>query len=416
MAIYEYKAITKAGKPTKGVIDADSAAVARRKLREQDLFPTDMTEAAGVKNATASAAVDRQALDERKGFRFVFGGVPTRDLALMTRQFGVLLKAGMPLVEALTALLEMTPRLRLKKAIYDVRDKVKSGSSLADALARHPRVFSPLYSNMVRAGEAGGALEQVLQRLADIEEHQAKLKGQIKSAIAYPAFMGVVALGIVSFLMLVIVPRITQIFEKQEQELPTITKIMVSTSHFIGSYWWLMIGVIGGIFFLWRLWVRTERGRMKWDRIRLKLPLYGTLLIKLISARFARTLGTMLESGLTMMNSLDVVKTVIDNKPIEESMADVKAGVRRGRDLAQPLRDTGFFPPMLIHMIELGQRSGQIEDMLLRVAETYDDDVRLATEAMVGLLEPIIIILMGVVVGFLVLAILLPILSMSQNI
>jgi len=416
MAIYEYKAITKAGKPTKGVIDADSAAVARRKLREQDLFPTDMTEAAGVKNATASAAVDRQALDERKGFRFVFGGVPTRDLALMTRQFGVLLKAGMPLVEALTALLEMTPRPRLKKAIYDVRDKVKSGSSLADALARHPRVFSPLYSNMVRAGEAGGALEQVLQRLADIEEHQAKLKGQIKSAIAYPAFMGVVALGIVTFLMLVIVPRITQIFEKQEQELPTITKIMVSTSHFIGSYWWLMIGVIGGIFFLWRLWVRTERGRMKWDRIRLKLPLYGTLLIKLISARFARTLGTMLESGLTMMNSLDVVKTVIDNKPIEESMADVKAGVRRGRDLAQPLRDTGFFPPMLIHMIELGQRSGQIEDMLLRVAETYDDDVRLATEAMVGLLEPIIIILMGVVVGFLVLAILLPILSMSQNI
>ena len=416
MAIYEYKAITKAGKPTKGVIDADSAAVARRKLREQDLFPTDMTEAAGVKNATASAAVDRQALDERKGFRFVFGGVPTRDLALMTRQFGVLLRAGMPLVESLTALLEMTPRPRLKKAIYDVRDKVKSGSTLADALARHPRVFSPLYSNMVRAGEAGGALEQVLQRLADIEEHQAKLKGQIKSAIAYPAFMGVVALGIVSFLMLVIVPRITQIFEKQEQELPTITKIMVSTSQFIGSYWWLMIGVIGGMFFLWRLWVRTERGRMKWDRIRLKLPLYGTLLIKLISARFARTLGTMLESGLTMMNSLDVVKTVIDNKPIEESMADVKAGVRRGRDLAQPLRDTGFFPPMLIHMIELGQRSGQIEDMLLRVAETYDDDVRLATEAMVGLLEPIIIILMGVVVGFLVLAILLPILSMSQNI
>jgi general secretion pathway protein F len=414
MAIYEYKAITKAGKQTKGIIDADSAAVARRKLREQDLFPTEMMEADGGNKAAAVAAADRPAIDAPKGF--VFGRVPTRDLALMTRQFGVLLKAGMPLVESLTALLEMTPRPRLKKAIYDVRDKVKSGGTLADALARHPRIFSPLYSNMVRAGEAGGALEQVLQRLADIEEHQAKLKGQIKSAIAYPAFMGVVALGIVSFLMLVIVPRITQIFEKQKQELPTITKIMVSTSRFIGSYWWLMIGVIGGMFFLWRLWVRTERGRMKWDRIRLKLPLYGTLLIKLISARFARTLGTMLESGLTMMNSLDVVKTVIDNKPIEASMADVKAGVRRGRDLAQPLRDTGFFPPMLIHMIELGQRSGQIEDMLLRVAETYDDDVRLATEAMVGLLEPIIIILMGVVVGFLVLAILLPILSMSQNI
>ncbi|HUW60585.1 MAG TPA: type II secretion system inner membrane protein GspF [Candidatus Bathyarchaeia archaeon] len=414
MAIYEYKAITKAGKQTKGIIDADSPAVARRKLREQDLFPTDMTEAAGGKKATVVATADRPAIDEPKGF--VFGRVPTRDLALMTRQFGVLLQAGMPLVEALTALLEQTPRPRLKKAIYDIRDKVKSGSTLADALARHPRIFSQLYSNMVRAGESGGALEQVLQRLAEIEEHQAKLKAQIKSAIAYPAFMGVVAFGIVSFLMLVIVPRITQIFEKQKQELPTITKVMVSISHIVGSYWWLMIGVIVALFFLWRLWVGTDRGRMKWDRIRLKLPVYGSLLIKLISARFARTLGTMLESGLTMMNSLDVVKTVIGNKPIEESMADVKAGVRRGRDLAQPLRDTGFFPPMLIHMIELGQRSGQIENMLLRVADTYDDDVRLATEAMVGLLEPIIIIFMGVVVGFLVLAILLPILSMSQNI
>jgi general secretion pathway protein F len=416
MAIYEYKAITKAGKSTKGVIDADSAPVARRKLREQDLFPTDLAEVSGGKQVAAATAATAAgpALDEPKGM--VFGRVPTRDLALMTRQFGVLLRAGMPLVEALTALLDMTPRPRLKKAIYDVRDKVKSGTTLADALARHPRVFSPLYSNMVRAGEAGGALEQVLERLAEIEEHQAKLKSQIKSAIAYPAFMAVVAVGIVSFLMLVIVPRITQIFEKQKQELPAITKVMVSVSRIVGHYWWLILGIIAALLFLWRLWVRTERGRRRWDRIQLKLPIYGTLLIKLISARFARTLGTMLESGLTMMNSLDVVKTVIGNKSIEESMADVKAGVRRGRDLAQPLRETGVFPPMLIHMIELGQRSGQIEAMLLRVAETYDDDVRLATEAMVGLLEPIIIIFMGVVVGFLVLAILLPILSMSQNI
>lgn len=415
MAIFEYKAITKGGKTTKGVIDADSAAVARKKLRDQDLFPTNMAEVAAGKKSSALASADQSGLDETKGLGFVFGRVPTRDLALMTRQFGVLLEAGMPLVEALTALLDQTPRPRLKKAIYDIRDKVKSGNSLADALARHPRIFSPLYSNMVRAGEAGGALEQVLQRLAEIEEHQAKLKSQIKSAIAYPVFMAVVAVSIVTFLMLVIVPKITTIFEKQGQELPTITRVMVGISRFVGHYWWLIIGVIALVFFLWRLWVRTDSGRMRWDRIRLKLPLYGTLQIKLISARFARTLGTMLQSGLTMMNSLDVVKTVIGNKPIEESMADVKAGVRRGRDLAQPLRDTGFFPPMLVHMIDLGQRSGQIEDMLLRVAETYDDDVRLATEAMVGLLEPIIIIVMGVFVGFLVLAILLPILSMSQS-
>ncbi len=416
MPIFEYKAIAKSGKPAKGVIDADSPAAARRKLREQDLFPTEIGEAAGkgTSNAVASEVLHTGKRGKREPI--AFGRVSVRDVALTTRQFAVLLQAGMPLVEALSALLEQTSKPRLKKALFDIRDQVKGGSSLGDALSRHPKIFSQLYTNMVRSGEAGGALEQVLLRLADIEEQQAKLRARLISMMVYPAFMAMFAIAVILFMMVVIVPRITKIFEKQKQELPAITKVMVGASHFIGYYWWLILLVAAGILVLWRAWVRTEAGRRRWDRLKLQAPFYSTLHLKLVISRFARTLGTMLESGLSMMVALDVVKSVVGNKVIEESMADVKAGVRRGKDLAQPLREAGYFPSMLIHMVELGQRSGQIEAMLLKVADTYDEDVRLAVDALVALLEPLIIVVMGIFVGFLVLSILLPILGMSKNI
>lgn len=417
MAVYEYKAIAKSGRATRGVIDADTPAAARRKLREQDLFPTEVAEVSDGKTAGKRAGLDTAGASlEAPRTALGIGHVAVRDVALMTRQFAVLLQAGMPLVEALTALLDQVAKPRLKKALYDVRDKVKGGGTVASALGRHPRIFSELYCNMVGAGEASGTLEQILTRLADIEEHQAKLRARVLSALAYPVFMGVFAIGIITFLMLVIVPRITQIFEKQKQELPGVTKLMVMVSRFVGHYWWLLALVAVGGFLLWRFWVSTARGRMQWDALKLKIPLYGSLHLKMVSTRFARTLGTMLESGLSMMKALDVVRTVLGNRVIEESMADVKAGVRRGKDLARPLKDAGYFPSMLIHMVDLGERSGQIEAMLLKAADTYEDDVHLAVDALVGLLEPVIIIVMGVFVGFLVLSILLPILSMSRNI
>lgn len=408
MPVYDYKAIAKStGKSTKGVIDADSAAQARRKLREQDLYPTDIKASTGVGTKTAEGG--RPA----KGVR---GRVSTRDLALMTRQFAVLLHAGMPLVESLNALIDQTSRPALRAAIYDIRDRVNSGASLGEAMKFHERIFNPLYTNMVAAGEASGALEGVLVRLADITEHQSRMRAQILSAITYPAFMGIFAVGVIVFLMLVIVPRITQIFERQEAELPGVTTFMIKTSDFLGNYWFVIIGLIFGVLMLWRLWISGAKGRRTWDRSKLRFPLYGGLHLKLVCARFTRTLGTMLQSGLTMLPALDVVSTVVDNRHIGDQLEDVKAGVRRGRDLAVPLKETGLFPPMMIHMIELGQRSGEIEEMLIKVADTYDEDVRLTIDALVGLIEPIIIVLMGIFVGLLVLAILLPILQMSSNI
>lgn len=403
MATYEYQAIAHSGKKVKGMIDADSPAAARRKLREQQLHPTAIAE-----GGAGAVAQDEQG--------FSFGRVSIRDVSMLTRQLAVLSQAGMPLVESLGALLDQTPNLKLRKHLYEVRDRVNEGATLADAMTPHRKVFSELYVNMVRAGEASGALEQVLLRLADILERQVRLRNRVMSLLAYPAVMALVSLGIITFLMIVIVPQITSIFEAEDQDLPFITEVMIATSAFIGQRWWLIAGAIIGLFVLWRMWVARPQGRRAWDQLKLRLPLFGALYLKMICVRFCRTLGTMLESGLTMMRALDVVKTVIQNRVIEEAMEDVKTGVRRGRDLATPLRETKLFPPMVVHMVDLGQRSGNIESMLLKVAETYDEDVELTVNGIVSILEPLMVVFMGGFVGFLVLSILLPIFQMSTHI
>jgi len=404
MAVYEYQAIARSsGKKVKGIIDADSPAAARRKLREQELFPTTMAESFG------KGAADEEM--QRGGW----GRVTNRDISLMTRQLGVLIHAGMPIVEALGALLEQTSSARLRKIVYDVRGKVNEGSTLADALRSHPRIFSELYVNMVRAGEESGALEQVMIRLADLLERQVRLQQRVQKAMAYPAVMAIFGIGVISFLMTVIVPKITAMFQQQGRELPGVTKALIGISDFVGSYWWLIVLAVLGLYGIWKAWVSRPEGRLRWDTFRLRLPLLGALHIRMICGRFARTLGTMLESGLSMMVSLDVVKSVVQNRVIEEAMEDVKAGVRRGRDLATPLKDAGVFPPMLIHMVELGQRSGELEAMLLRIADTYDEDAEMTVDALVGLLEPFMIIVMGCFVGFLVIAMLLPIFQMRTG-
>ncbi len=404
MAVFEYKALEKSGKHVKGIVDADSPVAARRKLREQQLFPTKLKESfsGGRSSSDAPGAA--------------FGGVSTRDLSLMTRQLSVLLNAGMPLSDALNALLEQTSKAKLRKTVFDVRSRITEGISLADALAGHPRTFSPLYVNMVRAGESSGTLEAVLDRLANILEHQARLRAKVLSTLAYPCFMVVFAIGIISFLTFVIVPRITQLLEKQGQELPPLTKALISSTDFVGSYWYLLIGGVVGVLVSWRYWISRPRGRRTWDRLKLKIPLYGGLHLKLVCGRFARILGTMLQSGLTMMRSLNVVSTVVQNSHIEELLEDVKASVRRGQGLASPLKKTGLFPPMLIHMTDLGERSGELENMLVKVADIYDEDVQITIDAIVSLIEPIIIVVMGIFVGLLVLSILLPILNLSTNI
>ena len=415
MAVYEYQAIARSsGKRVKGVIDADSPAAARRKLREQDMMPTAVSESFGGGGAKPAGRA-RSANGSGKAPAGGFGRVPQHEVSVMTRQMAVLLQAGMPLIEALSALIEQTANVRLKKIIYDIRDRVNTGARMADALGAHRRVFSELYINMVGAGEASGALEQVLFRLADIQERQVRLSRRLRSTMMYPAFMAVVGVSVISFMMVVIVPKITALFDKQGRELPAITDFLIGVSRFVGSYWPALVLAAFGSFALWRMWVRRPAGRLQWDRLKLRAPLYGPLYVKIISGRIARTLGTMLSSGLTMMTALEVVKSVVGNAVIESSMEDVKANVRRGKDLAVPLREMGVFPSMMLSMIELGQRSGELEGMLLKVADTYDDEVEMSVDGLVSLLEPAMIVVMALIVGFLVIAILLPIMDMSSG-
>ncbi len=406
MAIFEYQAIAKTtGKTVKGVIDADTAASARRKLREQGLSPTEVAE--------TFARTGSKNTDDEPSAR---GRVKFREIAMMTRQLAVLLQAGMPVIEALGAMLDQTSNGRLRRTIYDVRGKVNEGSTLADALKAHPRIFSELYVNMVGAGEASGSLEAVLFRLADILERQVKLRARLLSMLMYPIFMALVGLGMVTLMMTIVVPKIVTVFTMQDMKIPMMTQILINVSAFIKVYWWLLAIIGVALYAAWSAWVATANGRRRWDRFKLWLPLMGPLYSKMIAGRFARTLGTMLDSGLTMMNALDVVRSVLQNRVVEEALDEVKSGVRRGRDLAAPLKESGVFPPMLIHMTELGQRSGQLENMLLKAADSYDDDVEMTVDAVVSLLEPVMIVVMGGFVGFLVMSILLPILSMSNRV
>ena len=403
MAVFDYEAIAGSGKQVRGVIDADSPAAARRKLREQELCPTSVRESSG--KAAASTDVMGGSLSRIKG----------RDIALMTRQLAVLLEAGMSLVEALTALLEQTGNPRLKKIVFDVRDRVNEGMTLADAMSQHPKAFNALYANMVRAGEASGALESVLMRLADLLERNVRLRARVVSALAYPVLMACVSVGVIVFLLMVVVPKIVGTFERQNVELPAITKSMLFACDFLYAWWWLVLLVAVGCLLTWRAWVKRPEGRLKWDRLKMSLPYAGDLYLKIVCTRFSRTLGSMLESGLTMLNALEVVKSVLQNRQAEQIMDDVKTQVRRGRNLSEPLRESAVFPPMLVHMVELGQRSGELPAMLLRTADTYDEEVNMAVDALVSLLEPVIILVMGVFVGFLVIAVLLPVLTISST-
>ena len=405
MAVFEYQALSARGRGVTGIIEADSPAAARRRLREQGLHPVSVGEsvAAGI----AARQVRLRTLIRRSA---------AQEVNLVTRQLAVLLEAGMPIVDALSAVLEQVDTPRLERVIHEVRDNVKQGATLGDALAAHPKEFSDLYVNMVRAGESSGALETVLFRLAEYLENQMRVASRIKSALAYPAIMCTFGLVTISFLMGFVVPKISEVFDSFGKALPTVTRVLISTCNLMRSYWWA--GLIGLIAVAWGLnrYVKTSAGRRRWDWLQLNVPVFGDLSRKLAMSRFSRTLGTLIEGGLPMMPALDIVKRIVQNGILEDAVDEARKAVRRGQDLATPLKESGLFPPMLVHMVALGERSGQLEKMLLRVADAYEEEIQTKVDTLMTLLEPVIVVVMGLFVAFLVLAILLPIFDISQGI
>ena len=409
MPIYDYKGFDSKGKAVQGTKDADSVKVLRISLRREGILASEVEESSGV---GTPSKIKTTILGRQIDFSALWQRVTVQDIASATRQLAVLLQAGVQMVDSLNALIDQIDNEKLKRIYSEVRSSVNEGSSLADALEKHP-IFSNIYVNMVRAGESSGALEVVLERLADLLESQAQLKGKVISAMVYPSVMGLFSFLIMVLMLTTVVPRISQIFIRAKIQLPLITRILIGMSELVSGYWWLLLFILGGLIYGFLRWKKTENGRARWDRFRLQVPVFGSLTQLVSVARFSRTLSTLLGSGVPLLNSLQIVRNIVSNDVLEKAIDQVRDAVREGEDIATPLKRSACFPPMVTHMIAIGERSGQLESMLTRIAVTYEQQVTLKVTTLTALLEPLMIAVMGGGVGFIVFAILTPIMQMN---
>jgi len=406
MPVYAYKGLTPQGRNVSGILDAESPTSARLSLRRSGIFPTSLSE------ETARRSQE-DLLKGAETSRF-FDHVPVQELALFTRQLATLIGAGLPLIECLETLGEQVERASLKRVLAHVRQQVREGSTLADALQGHPRVFSSIYVNMIRSGEASGALPAVLSRLAEYSEGQARLLRTVQSALTYPVLMVLVASAILVFLLAYVVPQVTQIFRDTGQKLPVTTQALITVSSFLSAYWWELAAINAcGLLGFSRL-LRTEKGRVWWDRFVLGSPWTGRLVQRLNVARVSRTLGTLLASGVPILTALDIVTQLVSNTRLRRALEEARTSVQEGESLALPLKRSGVFPGLFVQMVAVGERSGELEPMLHRAAEAYDEEVATALSRITSILEPLTILVMGGVVLFIVLAILLPIFQLNQ--
>ena len=406
MPVYEYSALNAEGRKRKGIVDAGSLAAARQKLREMAVFPVEIAETADRKREETAA---------RGGAIHLFRKVGLQELAVMTRQLATLLGAGLPLVPSLAALVAQIRHPVLKTTLARIKDEVNEGNSLTQSISHFPEVFPPFYVNMVRAGEASGTINLVLERLADFNEGQQALRTKIRSALAYPLFMFFIGSGVLFFLITFVVPNITNIFREMHQTLPGITVFLIVVSGFLKAFWWIIaLILLAGIVGLRYAIRRTERGRYLWDRFKLNVPLFGALNRKIAVARFSRTLGTLIQSGVPLLSALEIAKNVVDSIVIADEIRRAAKDVEEGASLSTPLSRSGFFPPIAVEMISVGEQSGNMETMLFRIADAYETEVEANILVLTSLLEPAMILVMGAVVGFIVVSVLLPIFEMNQ--
>lgn len=405
MPLFEYAGFNAQGKKVKGVIEGSGRRAALQILKNQGIVATDIVQQSAVVKRGGKLP---QFLTQRR--------IPVNDLAAATRQLATLLSAGIPLDEALGTLADQQEKPALAKALNQTREEVVQGQALNQGLAQHPQIFSDLFVNMVKVGESSGTLDQVLHRLADFLEEQARLRSRIQAAMAYPVLMALIGTGVLFFLMAFVVPKVTRMLEDMDRALPLPTQLLISTSDFLAEWWWLLLLLLVGGLFALRRYLRTEGGRMYFDRRKLTLPLIGKLNLLLATARLTRTLGTLLRSGVPLLAALEIVQNLMDNRVLKKTLEDTIVAVREGESLAQPLLRSQVFPKMVSQMAAVGEKSGELEEMLFKVADAYEHQVDSTINALLSLLEPIMILLMGTVVGFIVLAILLPIFEASQGI
>lgn len=403
MPVYEYRALDGAGKNIKGLIDAENEAQARSRLRSAGKYPVAIR--LGKKGSTTGG---------RSGGVGLFERINAEDIHVMTRQLATLVGAGIPLVQSLSSLVEQTASPALKRVIAEVREKVNEGSTLSRALAEHPKLFSAIYVNMILAGEASGSLAVVLERLSDFGEKQQALQGRLRAALIYPIFMAIIGAAILFILISYVVPNITQVFSDMGKILPWPTRLLIDLSDLLKNYWWLvLVGLVLAIFTAKYL-VSLKRGRALWDLAKLRAPIVGPVVRKVLLARFASTLGSLLNSGVGLLTAMQIVKTLIDNAQVAEVLDEAMAQIEKGKTMTAALSGSPWFPPMFVQMISVGEQSGNLEGMLEKVSASYEREVENAIMGLTSLIEPIMIVGMGAAVGFVVLSILLPIFDMNQ--
>ncbi|MBI4871116.1 MAG: type II secretion system inner membrane protein GspF [Candidatus Riflebacteria bacterium] len=398
MPVYQYEALDRAGKTAGGVIDADAEDDARRKLRAMGLYPTRVK--VGTRSGPAGGLFDR---------------ITQKEISVFTRNLATLTSAGFPVVEALSSISEQIEHLMMREVVVQIREKVREGSSLSDSLEMFPELFSGMFVSMVHAGEKSGRLEEILFQLADYLDKKESLKNQVLTALAYPILMTLVGLAIVAFLLVYIVPQLTVLFTQSNRDLPLPTTLLLGTSDFLGRWWLGLLAIALVCYWGFQRWASTDTGGYRFDGFKLRMPVFGMLFRKIAISRFVRTLGILLQSGVPILQALDIVRNVVSNAVIAESLDETRKSISHGSNLATPLRQSGLFPPIVIDMIAAGQKSGQLEKMLMRLADDYDREVEGTIQMLTSLLEPVIIICMGFTVGFIVLAVLLPIYELNKQ-
>lgn len=403
MATYEYRAIGDSRQISQGSLEASDERMVASWLRERGLYPIQISRT-GDPRATSGRA--RRSWAE---------GRPSRDEVLdLTRQLHTMLAAGIEVDRSLAILLELAETGRVQRLIRQILTDVQGGLSVADSLAKHPRVFSRFYVNMVKAGETGGVLEATLGRLTGFLESAKAIRGDVLSALLYPSLVMTVGGGAVVVLLNFVIPRFGKLFTESGQLLPASTQLLLSVSHATASYWWVGLGAVALLLLGWRGYMQTTEGRAAWDRMLLALPGIGRLLQEIEMARFSRTFGTLLASGVPVLTALRIVTETVSNTAIAQALPPLIERVKRGEGIAASLKASGVFPPLAVHMTKVGEETGKLQEMLLMVAESYDVHVRTSIKRLLGLLEPIMILAMGLIVGFIVVSMLLAILTMSD--
>ncbi len=401
MATFFYKAVGKTGSMVEGMLDEVTDKAAAVRLQGMGLIPIEI----GTRQSGQAWKFD---------FRFSFGAMSAKEVMFFTQELSTLVSAGLPLDRSLAICRQLSDKPKVQAVVDDILNGIKQGKTFADSLAAHPKVFSKLYLNMVRAGEASGSLPVVLERLLEFQQSADELKSYLISSLIYPTLLTVAGCLSIVVLLVFVIPQFAQVFQDVGQALPLPTQILLNISSFSQSYWWLFLLVLAALVLGLRSYLSRDEGKLRWDSGKLKIPLVGDILRKIEVARIAKTLGTMVHNAVPLVQSLNIVKEISNNLSVAKAISGIADGVRKGEGVAGPMERTGVFPPLAIHLVQVGEETGRLDTMLLELSKVYDKDVRSALKNLIALFEPVMILTMGLIVGLIVVSMLLAIVSINE--